>query len=81
MSPSHTRKAGMKYRYYLSSALLQGQPKQAGSIRRVPAAEIETVIVRTLRERFKQPVSNEGPGDRTLINTWSRVSRFYPRNC
>src|SRR5882724_3438802 len=26
MSPSHARKGGLKYRYYLSSALLQGEP-------------------------------------------------------
>src|SRR5205085_10826795 len=37
MSPSHARKRGIKYRYYLSSALLQGQVERAGSVRRVPA--------------------------------------------
>ena len=36
MSPSHVRKGGIKYRYYLSSALLHGQPGRAGSVRRVP---------------------------------------------
>ena len=41
MTPSHVRKRGIKYRYYLSSALLQGQPERAGGVRRVPAAEIE----------------------------------------
>src|SRR5205823_555983 len=41
MSPSHARKRGIKYRYYLSSALLQNQIEQVGSVRRVPAAEIE----------------------------------------
>ena len=30
MTPSHARKRGIKYRYYISSALLQGQPEQAG---------------------------------------------------
>src|SRR5262249_45238378 len=38
MSPSHARKGGVKYRYYLSSALLQGVVGSAGSVRRVPAA-------------------------------------------
>ena len=41
MTPSHARKRGMKYRYYLSSALLQGQPERAGAVNRIPAAEIE----------------------------------------
>jgi hypothetical protein len=31
MSPSHVRRRGFKYRYYISSALLQGRPKQAGT--------------------------------------------------
>src|SRR4030081_2409144 len=40
MSPSHARKGGVKYRYYLSSAILNGVPEGAGSIRRVPAVGI-----------------------------------------
>jgi site-specific DNA recombinase len=35
MSPSHARKGGIKYRYYLSSALLNGAPERAGSVTRV----------------------------------------------
>ena len=38
MTPSHVRKGGIKYRYYLSAALLQGQPERAGSVSRVRAA-------------------------------------------
>ena len=32
MSPTHVRKGGIKYRYYLSSALLQGAAERAGSV-------------------------------------------------
>src|SRR5262245_57089008 len=53
MPPSHVRKRGIKYRYYLSSALLQGQSERAGSIGRVPAAEIEARVVKSIRERLK----------------------------
>src|SRR5947199_881363 len=38
MTPSHVRKRGIKYRYYLSSALLQGQPERAEAVSRIPAA-------------------------------------------
>ena len=31
MTPSHARKEAIKYRYYISSALVQGQAEQAGS--------------------------------------------------
>jgi hypothetical protein len=53
MSPSHTRKRGIKYRYYLSSALLNGRPATAGSIRRVPATEIEALVLEAVREHLK----------------------------
>jgi DNA invertase Pin-like site-specific DNA recombinase len=65
MTPSHARKRGIKYRYYLSSVLLQGQSGRAGSISRVPAAEIETLVVKSIRERLSASVD-----DRSLINTY-----------
>ena len=67
MSPTHTRKRGIKHRYYLSSALIGGVSERAGSIRRVPAAEIEGVVVRSVREalRLAEPVD-----DPTLVHTY-----------
>jgi site-specific DNA recombinase len=62
MSPSHARKNGIKYRYYLSSALLNGRPTRAGSISRVPAVEIETVVVKAVREHLKLEESDDGAG-------------------
>jgi site-specific DNA recombinase len=67
MSPSHASKGGIKYRYYLSSALLHGQAERAGSIRRVAAAEIEALILKSLREHLKP---SESIDDRTLLNTY-----------
>jgi len=40
MSPSHARKHGIRYRYYVSSPLLQAQPGLALSVRRAPATEV-----------------------------------------
>jgi hypothetical protein len=66
MSPSHARKRGVKYRYYLSSVLLEGRPDHSGSIRRVPAVEIEALVIRSVREHLKLT----GPTDeRELITT------------
>jgi site-specific DNA recombinase len=53
MSPTHARKRGIKYRYYLSSALLQGEPERAGSVRRAPAADIEELVIKSVREHLK----------------------------
>src|SRR3954470_5869597 len=55
MTPSHVRKRGIKYRYYISSALLQGQTEQAGAVSRVPADEIETLIVKCVRGHLSEP--------------------------
>jgi site-specific DNA recombinase len=52
MSPSHSRKRGVKYRYYLSLPLLDGRPEEAGSIARVPAAEIEHLVVDAVRREL-----------------------------
>jgi site-specific DNA recombinase len=49
MSPSHARKAnGQRYRYYVSQAVLQGRQEGAGSIRRVSAEAIESLVERAL---------------------------------
>jgi hypothetical protein len=66
MSPSHARKGGVKYRYYLSSALLQGMAGGAGSVRRVPAADIEALVVRSVREHLEPAAPLD---DRSLIDT------------
>jgi site-specific DNA recombinase len=66
MSPSHVRKRAIKYRYYLSSALLQGRPKQAGTVSRIPAREVETIIANAVRNHLRQPTEIE---DTILINT------------
>jgi site-specific DNA recombinase len=65
MSPSHARKGNVKYRYYLSSALLQGTAARAGSVRRVPASEIEALVVKSVRDHLRpvQPID-----DRSLLN-------------
>ncbi|TMJ80199.1 MAG: recombinase family protein [Alphaproteobacteria bacterium] len=52
MTPSHARKRGIKYRYYISSALLQGRPKQAGIVSRIPAHEVEAVVIKAVRDHL-----------------------------
>jgi site-specific DNA recombinase len=65
MSPSHARKAGRKYRYYLSAVLLQAQPTRVGPVARIPAVEIESLVTGAVRESLKLPVQTN---DQRLIN-------------
>src|SRR3954470_4460693 len=64
MTPSHVRKRGVKYRYYLSSTLLQGQAQRSGSICRVPAIYIEGLVTRSVRDHLKP---SEPIDDRSLV--------------
>jgi site-specific DNA recombinase len=49
MSPSFSSKNGVRYRFYVSSALLRGRKDAAGSVSRVAATEIETAVLATLK--------------------------------
>jgi hypothetical protein len=44
MSPTWARKGSKRWRYYVSQAALQGDKSKAGSIVRVPAAEVEALV-------------------------------------
>ena len=60
-SPTHTRKGGRLYRYYVSQTVLK---HGAGScpIGRVPAGEIEATVINQLRAFFRQP--------EIVVGTW-----------
>ena len=66
MSPSHVRKGGRKYGYYLSCVLFHGAAERAGSVRRVPAAVIEALVIRSVREHLKP---SQEIDDRSLVHT------------
>ena len=70
MSPSHSNKLGVRYRYYVSQAILQQRKVEAGSIARVPAAEIETLVLDGIRKHCASIGETEHPtamADRDLI--------------
>jgi site-specific DNA recombinase len=75
MTPSYTVKNAVRYRYYISATLIQGQPDKAAQLNRVSATEIEKLILNTLRKHLASEPHNkleaEGPhslNDRELIS-------------
>jgi site-specific DNA recombinase len=48
MSPTWVRKGSKRWRYYVSQAALQGEKSKAGSILRVPTADVETLVAEAL---------------------------------
>jgi len=48
MTPTYAMKQGVRYRYYVSAALAQGNKSDTGSVRRVAAQDIEERVVAAL---------------------------------
>jgi site-specific DNA recombinase len=55
MSLSHANKRGVRYRYYVSQALLQYRKTEAGSISRASAPDVEALIIAAVRHQFVGP--------------------------
>jgi len=64
MSPSHSNKLGVRYRYYVSHALLQNRKEEAGSVTRVPAPEIEQLVLDGVRGHLETTELSGAVADR-----------------
>ncbi len=61
MSPTHTRKGGRLYRYYISQSVMK-RGTRACPIRQVPAAEIERIVIEQIRSLLQTP--------EVIVQTW-----------
>jgi DNA invertase Pin-like site-specific DNA recombinase len=52
LSPSHAVKKGKRYRYYVSTSLITGRRSQHGAGRRIPAGDIEALVLDRMRALF-----------------------------
>jgi hypothetical protein len=64
MSPTHTRKGGKLYRYYVTQSVLKLGPDTC-PIRRIPAGEIEAAVIDQLRAMLASP--------EMIVRTWREV--------
>jgi site-specific DNA recombinase len=58
MSPSYSTKKGIRYRFYVSSALLRGRKAEAGSVGRVSAVAIEEQIIAFVARKFENETNH-----------------------
>jgi site-specific DNA recombinase len=72
MSPSYSTKNGIRYRFYVSSALLRGRMAEIGSLGRVSAVEIEDAV-RTVVEAQPQCSSSQTYGVSDAVEMVERV--------
>jgi site-specific DNA recombinase len=70
MSPTHTRRKGRLYRYYTSQQVLRAMDTAAPSLR-VPAGEIEQLVIGQLRRMITSP--------EMIIATWKQLRRLNPK--
>src|SRR4030088_86967 len=70
MSPTHTRKAGRLYRYYISQSVMK-RGTDACPVRQIPAAEIERIVIEQIRSLLQTP--------EIIVQTW-RAARKTDRN-
>src|SRR6266567_2292774 len=75
MSPTHANKGGARYRYYISQAVLQKKPHAPGSVSRVPAAELEALVLAALRKHL----TTSGAGQQLPGNDRDLVERHLER--
>jgi site-specific DNA recombinase len=71
MTPSHSNKEGVRYRYYVSHVLLQRRKKDAGRVTRVPAIPLEKLVVEAIRARAQPDTEPKGSlSDREVIDRY-----------
>jgi DNA invertase Pin-like site-specific DNA recombinase len=68
MTPTHTRKRGRLYRYYIASDLLKHDADYP--VRRVPAGEIESAVVDQVRGLLRAP--------EIIVRTWRKAKQLTP---
>jgi hypothetical protein len=71
LSPTHSRKNGRLYRYYVAQRVLKGDAAGHDSIvRRVSAAQIEGAVIAQLRALLRQP--------EVVVGTWVAAQAEAP---
>jgi hypothetical protein len=64
MGPTFSSKNGIRYRFYVSTAL-RGRKHQAGSVKRISASEIENIVEQAIRNKCDLPeTSSQGISER-----------------
>ena len=80
MVPTHATKNSVRYRYYISAPHFDGVSRTAavGSVSRVPAADVEDIIVKSLTEHLiaHQEIPSSGPIPKDRNPILEHISRI-----
>ncbi|WP_047492319.1 recombinase family protein [Terriglobus sp. TAA 43] len=83
-TPSHTTKRGRRYRYYVSQAIIHGNKGKGGSMYRLPAGRIESIVCDGVTNLIGNPqrliaIIADRPSDPAEMNAILRSSERYKR--
>lgn len=83
LTPTHAVKKGTRYRYYISTGLVTGKRKPAAGGWRIPAGNLEGLVIERLRKMFAAPGelldvlaehAFSGIGTRELVERAGRIA-------
>ena len=80
MTPTSAHKQGARYRYYVSAPLMQGRREEAGSVPRVPAPDIEQLVIESLRAEIAPPEAQDDPAAVVRERVLQHVQRVEVRS-
>jgi site-specific DNA recombinase len=78
MGPSHAAKGGQRWRYYISRAILTGRKSDAGSVVRVPAAQIEKQVFNAVKHALASNRLIDKSGERSRVDPTADAAGAYP---
>lgn len=70
MTPTHTRKNGQLYRYYISTSLIKSGARSC-PVGRIPAAAIEEAVIDQIRHLVQSP--------EIIVSTWRSAKQNLPK--
>jgi hypothetical protein len=68
MTPTFTVKRGVRYRFYISAALLKGHKENAGSLPRISGPDLEAAVLAALRDKKELALPQGTSDDRKFIS-------------
>jgi hypothetical protein len=67
MTPSFTTKRNVRYRFYVSTALLKGHKQDAGSLPRISGTDLEIAVLSALRSKSARLSPEDVSSDREIV--------------
>jgi len=73
MTPSYSAKNGVRYRFYVSSALLKGRKASVGSVGRVSASDVENAVIRAMTVEAAKQSEDSSPDQTAILDRVTKV--------